>query len=71
MFESARKEVDSWLSRPLPNYYPIVYIDAVFISTCREDSVSKEAYYTILGVRPDRTREVLSVVNKPSESANG
>jgi transposase-like protein len=71
MFESARKEVDDWLSRLLPNYYPIVYIDAVFISTRRGDSVSKEAYYTILGVRPDRTREVLSVVNKPSESANG
>jgi putative transposase len=33
--------------------------------------VSKEAYYTILGVKSDRTREVLGVVNFPTESATG
>jgi transposase-like protein len=31
--------------------------------------VSKEAYFTILGVKADRTREVLSIVNFPVESA--
>jgi transposase-like protein len=30
----------------------------------------KEAYYTILGVRADRTREVLAVVNFPTESSS-
>jgi len=71
MFDFARKEVQQWLSRSLERYYPIVYIDAVFISVRRGDSVSKEAFYTILGVRSDRTREVLAIVNKPSESASG
>ena len=33
--------------------------------------MSKEAYYTILGVKSDRTREVLGVVNFPTESATG
>jgi transposase-like protein len=71
MFDFAREEVQAWLERPLLSYYPIIYIDAVFISVRRGDSVIKEAFYTILGVRPDRTREVLSVVNKPGESARG
>lgn len=69
LFEYARKEVRQWLERPLESYYPIVYIDATYISTRRQESVSKEAYFTILGVKPDRTREVLSIVNFPQESA--
>lgn len=69
MFDYAREEVKTWLDRGLDNYYPIVYIDATYISTRRVDSVSKEAYYTILGVKADRSREVLSVVNFPTESS--
>lgn len=69
MFDYAREEVKTWLERSLDNYYPIIYIDATYISTRRVDSVSKEAYYTILGVKADRTREVLSVVNFPTESS--
>jgi len=69
MFDYARNDVQAWLQRSLEPYYPIVMIDASFIYTRRIDHVSKEGYYSILGVRPDRTREVLSVVNFPSESA--
>ena len=70
MFDKAKEDVNLWLNRPLENYYPIVYIDATFIPTRRVDSVYKEAYYTILGVKPDRTREVLAVVNFPTEGAS-
>jgi putative transposase len=70
MFDYAREEVKEWLNRGLDPYYPIIYIDATYISTRRVDAVSKEAYYTILGVKPDRTREVLAVVNFPTESAS-
>ena len=45
-------------------------IDATFIYTRRVDHVSKEGYYTVLGVRADRTREVLAIVNFPTESAS-
>lgn len=69
MFDTAREEVSLWLRRPLNDYYPIVYIDACFIPTRRGDSVSKEAYYTLLAVRPDRTREVLGVYNYPTEGS--
>lgn len=71
MFDYAREEVMGWLLRPLEAYYPIVYIDALFWSTRRDGAVSKEAYYTILGVKSDRTREVLAIVNFPTESAGG
>jgi transposase-like protein len=69
MFDTARKEVKEWLNRPLEPYYPICYIDATFIPTRRGDSVSKEAYYTILGIRSDRTREVLGIFNSPTEGS--
>ena len=69
MFNDARGEIELWLERALNDYYPIIYIDAVFIPTRRVDSVSKEAYYTVLGVRPDRTREVLGVFNFPTEGS--
>ena len=70
LFDYARDEVQEWIERPLESYYPICYIDATYISTRRVDSVSKEAYFTILGVRPDRTREVLAVFNNPTEGSS-
>jgi transposase-like protein len=69
LFDYAREEVKLYLTRPLESYYPIIYIDATYISTRRGENVSKEAYFTILGVKADRTREVLSIVNFPVESA--
>jgi len=62
LFDYAREEVKDWLLRPLESYYPVIYIDATFIPTRRVDHVSKEAYYTILGIKPDRTGEVLATV---------
>lgn len=70
MFDYAREEVAGWLQRRLDSYYPILYIDATFIPTRRVDSVSKEAYFTILAVKADMTREVLAVVNNPTEGSS-
>lgn len=64
-----RDDVEQWLCRDLSSHYLAVYIDATFISTRRDRQVSKEAYYTILGVLEDGSREVLSVVNHPTEGA--
>jgi putative transposase len=54
IFDFARDEVKQWLRCPLEPYYPILMIDATFIYTRRVDCVSKEGYYTILGVKEDR-----------------
>ena len=48
------KEIQEWLSRQLSPHYLAVYIDATFCSTRRDGSVSKEAYYTILGTAARR-----------------
>jgi transposase-like protein len=69
MFDYAREEVMGWLERPLDEYYPMIIIDATFWSTRRGGDVSKEAYFTVLGVKSDRTREVLAIINFPTESA--
>ena len=66
---TCRADVDKWLKRSLSSHYLAVYIDATFIATRRDKQVSKEAYYTILGVLEDGSREVLSVVNHPTEGA--
>lgn len=71
MMHCARKDVFGWLERKgLDETYPVLYIDATFWHTRRGDSVSSEAYYTILGVKQDATREVLSVVNHPKEGSS-
>lgn len=70
MMQYARKDVSDWLNRTIDSHYPIVYIDATYWHTRRDKQVSQEAFYTILAVKQDRTREVLSIVNHPNEGAN-
>ena len=70
MMSNARSDVLFWITRTLEKRYPIIYIDATYWHTRRLDSVSSEAYYTILAVREDRTREVLSVINHPTEGSS-
>ena len=62
--------VDSWLERELDHYYPIIYIDAIHIKVRRE-TVATEAFYVLLGLKDDHTREVLGIINIPQESAAG
>ena len=69
LLTTAREDVSLWLNRGLEHRYPILYIDATYVLTRWDNAVSNEAYYTVLGVREDRTREVLTVVNFPTESA--
>jgi len=62
--------VDAWLNRSLDRSYPVVYIDAIHIKV-RRDTVATEAFYVLLALKEDYTREVLSIVNIPQESASG
>lgn len=62
--------VDAWLERELDTYYPIIYIDAIHIKVRRE-RVATEAFYVLLGLKEDYTREVLGIINIPQESASG
>ena len=71
MIDYVRKDVSEWLERPLDEYYPIVFIDCVYIKVHRRRSVASESFYVVLGVTEDGTREVLGIFNRPAESAQG
>lgn len=70
MMLNAKADIKCWLERKLEKRYPIIYIDATYWHTRRVDEVSSEAYYTVLAVKEDRTREVLTIVNHPNEGAS-
>jgi len=65
------EERKTWLSRELDKEYYFIYIDALFIPVRRDDTVTKEAFYIVLGLKPNLQREVLGVYNIPQESASG
>jgi putative transposase len=71
MLDGIREEVDGWIRRPLESYYPIILVDAVHVKVRREDHVSTEAFYVVVGVTAERHRDVLAIMNLPQESANG
>lgn len=70
MIDWMRDEVDEWLSRPLLERYPVVFVDAIHVKVRRE-TVQPEAFYVVLGVTPERKREVLAISHKPTEGAGG
>ncbi len=71
MLDYLRKDVSEWLERSLEAYYPVLFIDCVHIKIHRKRSVDTEAFYVVLAVKEDKTREVLGIFNKPTESATG
>lgn len=66
-FEVERKQ---WQQRSLDARYIVLFIDALWIPI-RRNHVEKEAFYVVLGLKEDLTREFLGVYNIPSESAQG
>jgi len=58
-----------WQSRPLDEVYPIVYLDALFVSTRDGGQVAKRAFYIALGVGLDGKRDVLGIWAAPAEGA--
>jgi putative transposase len=62
-------EVKAWQARPLEAVYPIVYLDALFVSVRDGGSVTKKAVYIALGVGLDGSREVLGFWIDATEGA--
>ena len=71
MIEYVRNDVSRWLSRSLEKYYPIVFVDCVHIKVHRSRKVASEAFYVVLAVTEEGTREVIGIFNLPTESAAG
>jgi putative transposase len=62
-------EARAWQTRPLEAVYPIVYIDALFVSVRDGGTVKKKAVYIALGVTVEGRRDVLGLWMDGSEGA--
>jgi putative transposase len=67
--EGVMDEFRAWQSRPLEAVYPVVYLDALFVSVRDGGQVTKRAFYVALGVRVDGTRDVLGLWVAASEGS--
>jgi transposase-like protein len=63
------KQMEAWRKRPLEENWGVIYIDCIF-SKVRRDTVESEAFYVLLGLKEDYTREVIGIYNFPTESAS-
>jgi putative transposase len=63
------EEFRAWQARPLDPVYPIVYLDALYVSVRDGGQVAKRAFYVALGVTVDGTRDVLGFWAAASEGA--
>ena len=66
-FEQERKD---WQNKSLESEYTAIFIDALFVPV-RRDTVEKEAFYIVLGLKPNFKREILGVYNIPQETSEG
>jgi putative transposase len=67
--DSVLEQAKEWQSRALEAIYPVVYIDALFVSVRDGGAVTKKAVYIALGTRLDGTREVLGLWMDATEGA--
>lgn len=64
------EQMEAWRNRKLEEEYLVVYIDALW-EKIRRDRIASEAFYVIMGLKKDFTREIIGIVNLPVESALG
>ena len=62
-------ELRAWQQRALEPVYCIVYVDAMVVKVRAKGRVVNQALYTVLGVAPDGTREVLGLWLQDREGA--
>jgi putative transposase len=67
--ESVLDEAKLWQQRPLEAMYPILYLDALFVSIRDGNTVTKKAVYLALGMTVDGQRDVLGIWIQGTEGA--
>lgn len=69
--QSFYERMETWRDRRLESHYLALYIDGLHVKLKRNGSYKNECFYIILGLKEDFTREVISLINFPTESAQG
>jgi putative transposase len=62
-------EAKAWQQRPIERLYPVLYLDALFVSVREGGTVTKKAVYVAMGVTPEGEREVLGFWVEATEGA--
>lgn len=62
--------IQEWRDRPLDNFYPIVYLDAVHFKVRHEGRYDTRAFYTVYAVDWEGQRDLLGMYIQASEGAN-
>lgn len=62
-------QIEEWQNRPLSEFYPIVFIDAIHFSVRDDGIIRKLAAYVVLGINGDGKKEVLSIEVGENESS--
>ena len=65
------QQMEAWRNRDLDQHYLAFYIDGLHVKLKRNNRYQNECFYIILGLKEDYTREVIAIVNFPTESATG
>jgi transposase-like protein len=63
--------MEAWRNRDLDSHYLAFYIDGLHVKLQRDKRYQNECFYIILGLKEDFTREVIAIVNLPTESSTG
>ena len=69
--QSFYDQMKAWRNRSLEGHYLAFYIDGLHVKLKRDSRYENECFYIILGLKEDYTREVIAIVNFPSESSHG
>ena len=65
------EQMESWRNRQLEEHYLAMYIDGIVVKLKRGKKYENECFYIIMGLKEDGSREIISIVNFPTESATG
>jgi len=68
--KSFYEQMQDWRNRELEQEYLAIYIDAIW-QKVKRDTIRSEAFYILMGLKKDFTREIIGIVNIPTESATG
>lgn len=67
--EAIVEEVQAWQNRPLDEFYPIVYMDALRVKIRAEHQIENRAIHVAIGVNLEGTKEVLGLWVGDNEGA--
>jgi putative transposase len=67
--EAIVEEVQDWQNRPLNEFYPILYMDALRVKIRAEHQIENRAIHVAIGVNLEGTKEVLGLWVADNEGA--